>query len=182
MRRVSSHPFPHLQSRLEVKFKGHAWLYRGVVLPWLLSSPAESLEDKRPECQGQRMSFFLKACGSPRSCMNATAERFLPLVGGLVPSHIAMDVFFSEECFPRFWPTTVLVVPNACPHILFTLKSRRKNEEIEAHSLHSSSHQAGHLWDPDRPFEPILCRRHKHWWKVFTYYFYHNVLALKLIF
>ena len=57
----------------------------------------------------------------------------------MVQGHIAMDVF-SEECFPCFSPTTVLVVvPNARPHILFTLRKRRKNERIEAHSLHTSS-------------------------------------------
>lgn len=64
---------------------------------------------------------------------------FRPWVGGLVRGHIAMDVF-SEECFPCLGPTTVLVVvPEARPHILFTPRKRRKNEEIEAHSLHTSS-------------------------------------------
>lgn len=64
---------------------------------------------------------------------------FLPRVGGLVRLHIAMGVF-SEECFPCLGPTTVLVVvPEARLHILFTPRKRRKNEEIEAHSLHTSS-------------------------------------------
>lgn len=62
---------------------------------------------------------------------------FCPWVGGLVRGHIAMDVF-SEECLPCLSPTTVLVlVPDAWLHILFTLRKRRKNEEIEAHSLHA---------------------------------------------
>lgn len=57
----------------------------------------------------------------------------------MVRVHIAMGVF-SEECFPCFSPTTVLVVvPDARLHILFTLRKRRKNDEIEAHSLHTSS-------------------------------------------
>lgn len=64
---------------------------------------------------------------------------FRPRVGGLVRGHIAMGVF-SEECFPCLSPTTVLVVvPDARLHILFTPKKRRKNEEIEAHTLHTSS-------------------------------------------
>lgn len=72
--------------------------------------------------------------------MNVAAEGFFcPWVGGLLRGHIAMDVF-SEEYFPCLGPTTVLVVvPDARLYILFTLKKRRKNEEIEAHSLHTSS-------------------------------------------
>lgn len=88
-----------------------------------------------------RESFFLQACGCFRFTTNAPAGGlFNPWVGGLVRSHIAMGVF-SEECFPCLSPTTVfVVVPDAWLHILFTLRKRRKNEEIEAHSLHTASH------------------------------------------
>lgn len=64
---------------------------------------------------------------------------FRPWVGGLVRGHIAVSVF-SEEYFPCLSPTTgLVVVPEARLHILFTLRKRRKNEKIEAHSLHTSS-------------------------------------------
>lgn len=57
----------------------------------------------------------------------------------MVLLHIALGAF-SEECFPCLSPTTVLVVvPGAWLHILFTMRKRRKNEVIEAHSLHISS-------------------------------------------
>lgn len=60
----------------------------------------------------------------------------IPPLGGRFGSQSV----FSEECFPCLGPTTVLVVvPDAGPHILFTLEKRRKNEEIEAHSLHTAS-------------------------------------------
>lgn len=77
--------------------------------------------------------------------MNAAAQGFSSWVGGLAQGHIATRVF-SEECFPCLSPTTVLtVVPDASsrPNILFTLRKRRKNKEIEAHSLHTSSLQDG---------------------------------------
>lgn len=65
---------------------------------------------------------------------------FRPWVGGLVQGHIAIRAF-SEECFPCLSPTTVfVVVPDARLHILFTQRKRRKNEEIEAHSLHTAYH------------------------------------------
>lgn len=71
---------------------------------------------------------------------------FGPWVGGLVRVHIAMGIF-SEEYFPCLGPTTVLVVvPEARLLILFTTRKRRKNEEIEAHSLHTTSHP-----DADHP-------------------------------
>lgn len=67
-------------------------------------------------------------------------EIFRPWVGGLVQGHIAIRVF-SEGCFPCLSPSTVfVVVPNARLHILFTPRKRRKNEEIEAHSLHTAYH------------------------------------------
>lgn len=76
---------------------------------------------------------------------------FHPSVGGLVRLHIAMGVF-SEECFPCLSPTTVLVVvPEARLHILFTQRKRRKNGEIEAHSLHTSLHLDADLPFPCRP-------------------------------
>lgn len=115
-----------------------------VLLLYLLSRWEKSLEDQRSEYRmgfpTQRGAFFLEACGCFRSTMNAAADDFHPWVGGLVQGHIALDGFFSEECFPCLRPTTVLVVlPDARLHILFTTWKRRTNEEIEAHSLHTSS-------------------------------------------
>lgn len=84
--------------------------------------------------------FLLSACGCFSATVNATAEGFFqPLVGGLVQCHIAMGEF-SEECFPCLAPTTGLVVllPDVKLYVLFTAKKRRKNEQIEAHSVHTT--------------------------------------------
>ena len=138
--------FPNSKTLLKVKFKGHEHVLgykKGVVLPQLLSRPEKSLEDYGPECQmgfkKQRVSFS-PGLWVPQIHHECSGRRIFRLwVGGLIQGHIAMGVF-SEECFPCLSPTTVLVVvPDAGLHILFTPKKRRKNEEIETHSLHTSS-------------------------------------------
>lgn len=89
--------------------------------------------------QRQREAFFSRLVGASDPPWMLWQRDFSPWVGGLVRGHIAMSVF-SEEYFPCLSPTTgLVVVPEARPHILFTLRKRRKNEEIEAHSLHTSS-------------------------------------------
>lgn len=88
--------------------------------------------------QRQRGAFFSRLVGASDPPWMQRQKDFRPRVGGLVRGHIAMDVF-SEKCFPCLSPTTgLVVVPEARLCILFTPRKRRKNE-IEAHSLHTSS-------------------------------------------
>lgn len=172
-----SHP-----SMLSSKVMDVAWVnMEGVVLLELLSRPEKSLEDKRPEYQmgfhRQRVSFSPALVGaSDPPWMRRQKEFFCPSVGGLLQGHIAMDVF-SEEYFPCLGPTTVLVVvPDARLYILFTPKKRRKNEEIEAHSLHTSS-----LLDADLfPFGTSDFSTEQNRWAVFFFLCLHLTIETRL--
>lgn len=147
------HILLHLISLLKEKFKGHehGWGYKkGVALLWLLSRLEKSLGDWSPECQmwfqRQRGAFFSRPVGASDPPWMRQQKHFYSWVGGLVMLHIAMGAF-SEECFPCLSPTRVLVVvPGPRLHILFTVRKRSKNEEIEAHSLHISSLLDADLW------------------------------------
>lgn len=103
-------------------------------------------------------------------------REFCVWVGELVPGHIAMGCF-SEECFPCLCPTTVLaVVPDAWFHILFTRRKRRKND-IDSHSLHTSSlldadiypvyfRSNTILWCIDLTVEPRSYRGQSNWFAI----------------
>ena len=121
-----------------------AWGYKkGAALRQPLSRPEKSPEDNVLNARWgfrDREGLFSPGLWVLQIHHECSGRRIFTLrVGGLVQLHIAMGVF-SVECFPCLGPTTVLVVvPDARPHILFTTRKRRKNEEIEAHSLHTSS-------------------------------------------
>lgn len=140
-----NHIFPFLNSLLEVKkVTDSAWVIRR---EWFCCSSYLVQKNLwRTNVLNTRWGFrdreglFSRGLWVLQIHHECSGRRiFRPWVGGLVQGHIAMDAF-SEECFPCLSPTTVLVVfSEAKLHILFTPRKRRKNEEIEAHSLHTSS-------------------------------------------